>query len=68
MYQTPGCQACAVRNELDTLREKSDAEHGALGSVLISDGGGPTIVRIFKPISDEHRRRLVALLCEIHDA
>lgn len=62
------CPFCELRRQLDELESKRHAENVELGSVLILEEPDVTVVRIFKPMSKEHRSRLLALMSEIDSA
>lgn len=57
-----------MQRQVDAARRKNHAEPVALGSVLIPEESDRTAARIYKPLSRDHRERLLALLSEIDRA
>jgi hypothetical protein len=59
------CHLCDMRKETNARMVQRRVEHVALGSVLIAEEPDRTVARIYKPLSVDHRARLLALLSEI---
>lgn len=67
------CAQCALQHENELLREKKNAERIALGMCWLDGGvvnndGKPSVIRIDRPISKEHRTELMALLKKIENS
>ena len=62
-----GCPICKMRGEVDNIKANHHAEHVQIGSVLIAEEPGQTVLRIYRPMSADHRRRLLDLARDVEN-
>ena len=61
------CPTCKIRGQVDNIKANRHAEHVQIGSVLIAEEPDRTVLRIYKPMSADHRRRLLDLARDVEN-